>query len=130
MIHQICRTNFCSGFVSRSKRCIPLYIRWQSSLITDPLPPDTSSGSHSNLSGQNPPVLPPTSSQSPPNTNLFVGLPTRHSRKQLPTVITDLIQLTELASEVIESDIGRLFTYNEYAIDKKQAETTASDVRI
>ena len=126
MIHQISRSNFCSGFVSPSKRCIPLYIRWQSTLITDPLPPDTSSGSHSNLSGQNPPVLPPTSSQSPPNTNLFVGLPTRHSRKQLPTVITDLIQLTELASEVIESDIGRLFTYNEYAIDKKQAETRAA----
>jgi hypothetical protein len=103
-------------------------------LIPDPLPSfgNGSGSGSSNLSGQiHHPGLPtsPLSSSSSSTettgatTNSFVGLPTRHSRKRLPAVITDVVQLTELASEIIESDIGRLFTYNEYAIDKKDATT-------
>ena len=91
-------------------------------MITDPLPPVGKSSSNANLSGQVPPVL-PTSPLSSPDAHQFASLPTRHSRKLLPTAITDLMELTELASEVIESDIGRLFTYNEYAINKKEATT-------
>lgn len=119
MLRPLCRTPTSS----RGRFCrLTAKSRWQSSLIPDPLPPVGNSNSNSNLSGQVPHAF-PTSPSSSPETNSFVGLPTRHSRKSLPTVITDVVELTELASEIIESDIGRLFTYNEYAINKKEATT-------
>jgi hypothetical protein len=111
------------------KRCIyipTLIHRWHSSVITDPLPSLTNETIvRSNLSGQFSPVSPSLQQHAevPTQQHDFTGLPTRHSRKRLPTVITDMVELTELATEIIETDIGRLFTYNEYAINKKEATT-------
>jgi hypothetical protein len=47
----------------------------------------------------------------PPSASSFL-LPTKHSRKRLPTVITDWTQLTDLAAELLSTETGRLFTYD------------------
>jgi hypothetical protein len=47
----------------------------------------------------------------PQNASSFL-LPTKHSRKRLPTVITDLTLLTDLAAEILSTETGRLFTYD------------------
>lgn len=109
-----------------SKRSIVLpLLRWQSSLFPDPLSRDDSSSSVGPLPPEGPPPpSPPVDGQIP------LRLPTRHSRKQLPTVTTDIVELTELAAEIIESHIGTLYTYDQYARDKKEATTrnTAWDI--
>jgi hypothetical protein len=66
------------------------------------------------------PPLPPfqgtptkSTTTNPPPPPRIVSIPTKHSRKRLPTVITDTAQLTEITLEVLESEVGRLFTYDD-----------------
>jgi hypothetical protein len=105
-----------------TKRSIVLpVVRWQSSLFPDPLPRDDGSSSFGPLPPDGPP--PPPTPPSPPVDGQIPRLPVRHSRKQLPTVITDIVELTEMAAEIIESHIGTLYTYDQHARDKKEATT-------
>jgi hypothetical protein len=107
---------------------LPL-VRWQSSLFPDPLPRDD--GSFGPLPPGGPPPPPPPTPPSPPvDGQGSLLLPIRHSRKQLSTVITDIVELTEMAAEIIESHIGTLYTYDQHARDKKEATTrnTAWDI--
>lgn len=62
----------------------------------------------------------PSSSVSPspglPTTNSrhqqrLQSLPTKHSSKRLPTVVTDLTQLSDMAAEIANAEIGHLFAY-------------------
>lgn len=77
--------------------------------LTPPLPPPPPVDATTFLP-DNPPV--PRNSQ----TTGKIGsrsIPTKHSRKRLPLVLTDTAQLTELTAELLETDIGRLFTFEE-----------------
>ncbi|GAX12941.1 hypothetical protein FisN_22Hh244 [Fistulifera solaris] len=46
------------------------------------------------------------------STAVAVELPIQHSRKQLPPVCTDPVQLKEMTSEILQAPMGSLFSYD------------------
>jgi hypothetical protein len=78
-----------------------------------PLPPFSIIGDSGGTSES--PSPPSRSSAVPPpptSTTRLLLLPTKHSRKRLPHVVTDVQELSDLAASLVETEIGQLFTYS------------------
>jgi hypothetical protein len=58
---------------------------------------------------------------------LTAPIPYRHSRRLTPRVVTDAMQLQEWTAQVLEADLGRLFTYKEGEGSTRDAAWAAAD---